>query len=491
MRFLFCCESYYPNRGGVQEVMQQLAERMAKAGHDVTVATSRNLDREFETLNGVRIREFTVAGKLAYAMTGDVDRYREFVVEFAADAILIMAAQQWSFDALWPVLDQIGSRKVFIPCGFSCLYEPAFAEYFKQLPAVLRKFDHLIFNAEHYRDIDFVRALGMENFSVLPNGVSELDFDTKPVPGFRNRLGISDRDFVFLTVGNPVNMKGHREVAEAFARLDTMGRSATLILIARWPQAEPKQPKLKLGQDDMKRSSPLSRSLLILRQRGPREFMERALQRILGISGAHVIWQRTKRTAYLAGRSVQVVRAEGWDGFRTWLTSALKRRREPIAYWVNCANQQPGKRVLCQDLTRSDLVQAYMAADLFVFASIVEYSPLVLFEAGAAGTPFLSVPVGNAEEIARWTGGGIICSAARDDRGYIRADPKVLAGEMQRCMCDPDMLFRLGAIAKHRWQQQFTWRAVAALYEGILSGRTSDVAPDGCAGSRHKKAQAR
>jgi glycosyltransferase involved in cell wall biosynthesis len=150
----------------------------------------------------------------------------------------------------------------------------------------------------------------------------------------------------------------------------------------------------------------------------------------------------------------------------------------------------PVRRVLCRDLTRSELVQAYMAADLFVFASVVEYSPLVLFEAGAAGTPFLSVPVGNAGEIARWTGGGIICPAIKDDRGYTRVDSKVLADEMRRCMRDPDMLIQLGTTARRRWRQHFTWRIVASQYEAILSGCTSDVAPDGCVGVRPNKVQA-
>src|SRR5207302_2380480 len=106
----------------------------------------------------------------------------------------------------------------------------------------------------------------------------------------------------------------------------------------------------------------------------------------------------------------------------------------PFDYWTNKANREPGKRVFYMDLPRSELVQAFMAADLFVFASNIEYSPLVLFESAAAGTPFLSAPVGNAEEIARWTGGGLICPAKIDARGYTRVDPRVLAVEMRRAM---------------------------------------------------------
>src|SRR5712691_5037237 len=103
MRLLFCCEFYHPSRGGVQEVMRQIAERMVLARHDVTVATSHLPERSFATLNGVRIREFKVAGNLAFGMSGEVEAYRDFVLHGGFDAILIKAAQQWTFDALWPV----------------------------------------------------------------------------------------------------------------------------------------------------------------------------------------------------------------------------------------------------------------------------------------------------------------------------------------------------------------------------------------------------
>jgi glycosyltransferase involved in cell wall biosynthesis len=136
---------------------------------------------------------------------------------------------------------------------------------------------------------------------------------------------------------------------------------------------------------------------------------------------------------------------------------------------------QPSKRVILTDLQRQDLIQAYFAADLFVFASRIEYSPLVLFEAAAAGTPFLTVPVGNADEIVRWTGGGILCEAAKDERGYTLVDPETLAKAMSDCMKDRERLSQLGEAARERWRAHFTWKVVASYYEDILAGRTPDV----------------
>jgi len=62
-----------------------------------------------------------------------------------------------SFNALWPVLDEIKAQGIHPPCGFSALYD-GFCGIFRALPDVLKKFDHFDFNAEKYRDIDFVRS---------------------------------------------------------------------------------------------------------------------------------------------------------------------------------------------------------------------------------------------------------------------------------------------------------------------------------------------
>jgi glycosyltransferase involved in cell wall biosynthesis len=437
LRLLLCCESYPPHRGGVQEVMRQIAERMAARGHDVTVATSRHPQRKSGVVNGVTIRAFSAGGKMVYGLNGQIDEYRQFVSKFNADTVLIMAAQQWSFDALWPILDEIKARKVFIPCGFSGLYEPDFAEYFRQLPDILRKFDHFVFNAEKYRDIDFVKDIGLRNFTVLPNGISETDFEQQRDDQFRRGLAIPEDAFLFLTVGNPIEAKGHRDVIEAFARLDTEGQPAVLLSVAAWPVA-------------------------------PSWFSAHA---------AVVV--------RYAQRLTEIVRLEGWRGFKQLIRRKLARKVlahdqpaapvETIESIAAKASAGRSKRVIRTDLKRSELIQAFMAADLFVFASRIEYSPLVLFEAAAAGTPFLTVPVGNADEIVRWTGGGLLCEATKDSRGYTRVDPANLAREMARCMKDQAMLSRLGTTGRERWRKHFTWQVVAGYYEDILSGKTPDV----------------
>ena len=416
MRILFCCQFYAPSVGGVQEVMRQLAERLVVRGHQVTVATARLLARNFNSLNGVDIKEFEVYGNLASGMAGELKEFQDFVVGGNFDVIMIYAAQQWTFDALWPELDKIVCIKVLVPCGFSGLYEPGYARYFQKLPEVLRKFDHLVFHASKYRDVNFARKCGIEKISVIPNGASEIEFEVAVSCEFRSKYGIPEESFVFLTVGSFTGLKGHLELAKAFSLMRIPdGRHATLIL----------------NGNEIQRSE---------------SGVEGNLRKLAGLI----------RTIGVKNTLVQIV--------KTFSRSTYSP--QSIAQSIN--SLRINKIVLVTDLPREELTQAYLTADLFVFASNIEYSPLVLFEAAAAGTPFLSVNVGNAAEIAEWTGAGVMCSSEIDNKGYTHVDKMELAKSMTTLMEQKELLENLGAAGRRNWRERFTWEKVADQYEHLF-----------------------
>ena len=431
MHILFCCEFYAPSKGGVQEVIKQVADRLVLFGHDVTVATRKLQSRNFDELNGVKIVEFKISGNLIYGLSGELDAYRHFVVSHNFDIIVIKAAQQCTFDALWPVLNNITVPKVFIPCGFSGLYDPAFTDYFHKLPDILRQFDHLIFYASDYRDINFTRENGINNFSIIPNGASEVEFSVAPDPSFRKRYGIGEDDSLFLTVGSFTGRKGHFEVVSAFEKMK-LKSSASLILNGNVPVF------LSEAKVEGKPSPPITMLKRLLRaiKKGP----------IVKMSLGNIL-------QYLANS----LKAIGVMKERTYTS---------IAEDIN--KFHGNKKVLITDLSRPELVQAFMAADLFIFASNIEYSPLVLYECAAAGTPFLSGPVGNSEEIAQWTGGGQICPANSDREGNIIVDPAVLAKHMSGLVNNKGLLLKMGADGKKNWSERFTWGNIATQYQNIF-----------------------
>jgi len=415
MKILFCCQFYAPSVGGVQELIRQLSEHFVQRGHIVTVATTLLSERESRSLNGVCIREFSVQGNLVTGLLGEITSYQNFVTTSEFDLILVYAAQQWTFDALWPVLDDIPCPVVFAPCGFSGLYEQGYAGYFKNLSEQLDKFDCFIFNASSYRDVDFILSRGKYRYEVIPNAANEKEFCAEPDSSFRGRMGISEQSFVFLTVGSLTGMKGHEEVIAAFERM-SLGKHAHSTLILNGNTIHNSGENMSF----------VRKLLGVFRTYGLKAGLRHVLQKAL-------------RSDHSLKSSVERVNA-----------------------------QQRNKNILMTNLDRNHLVQAFFSADLFVFASKIEHSPLVLFESAAAGLPFLSVDVGNAKEIAEWTGAGVICPSEKDKRGYTRVDIDVLAGYMEGWMGQSDKRKSMGKMGRKQWSEKFTWKHVSLQYERVF-----------------------
>jgi glycosyltransferase involved in cell wall biosynthesis len=126
-----------------------------------------------------------------------------------------------------------------------------------------------------------------------------------------------------------------------------------------------------------------------------------------------------------------------------------------------------GGRVLLLDPPREQVLDAYADADLFVFCSMVECSPIVLFEAMAAGLPFVSVDVGNAREIAEWSAGGVIAPSRRREDGLVETDVQAMAGLVDELLADPERRIEMGRRGRRAWEERFTWDTIAGDYEGL------------------------
>jgi len=126
-----------------------------------------------------------------------------------------------------------------------------------------------------------------------------------------------------------------------------------------------------------------------------------------------------------------------------------------------------GKRLIVTSLPRSHTVAAYKAADLFLFPSNIECSPIVLFECLASKTPFLTTDVGNAKEIINWSGGGILLPTRKDERGYSFAKVDQSARILEDIYHDlgkRELMRRSGFSV---WQKKFTWEKIAQEYEKL------------------------
>jgi glycosyltransferase involved in cell wall biosynthesis len=243
-------------------------------------------------------------------------------------------------------------------------------------------------------------------------------------------------------VGSLTGLKGHLEVAKAFEQSNFGDRPARLILNGNTPRPESKKRR---WFERLQIKPRIERAVSIYKQRGMvrvAKWLIRGLLERLGLDWILVKLGYPPKVAVTAEETVV----------------AVMRRINAI----------PGRRAMLVDLPRSELVQAYLNSDLFLFASKIEYSPLVLFESAAAGLPFLSAPVGNAAEIARWTGAGITCPATVDAQGYTQVDVKHLAAQLSSLSTQTEFLARLGVDGRRNWEQRFTWDRISRQYESIF-----------------------
>jgi glycosyltransferase involved in cell wall biosynthesis len=413
MKILHTVESYLPARHGMSEVVRQISERLVQRGHQVTVATSTDPRREFNQIDGVEVRSFDVHGKSAIGVWGDVSGYQSFLLDFNPDIIVNFAAQQWATDLTLPLLSRLKARKVFVPTGFSGLSDPMFRSYFSAMGDWMRSYDACVFLSDSYRDIDFARSAGIESIAIIPNGASAEEFDRLKDPGLRERLGIPEHHQLILHVAGYLSVaKGQAEAVNIFSRSSLS--NATLLLVC--PDFEQAATKALT----------------------PRQVLK----------GLY-----------------HMARGKGLRGIAFPTQLRLLRR------FKSKRNRAHNRQILEVSLSREDTINAFLDADLLLFPSWIECSPLVLFEASAARTPFLVTDVGNAREIIRWTGGGRLLPGVRcDDReGSVQADVDAGARCLDDLMTDQKAREAMAMSAHEAWRRHFTWSRIAEQYEQLYS----------------------
>lgn len=140
---------------------------------------------------------------------------------------------------------------------------------------------------------------------------------------------------------------------------------------------------------------------------------------------------------------------------------------------INTSRKFVGKHVVMIDGTkRSQVRELLKCADMFVFLSNIEASPLVLFEANAAGVPFVATNVGNSAEIAKWTGGGIIVKSHDLPNGRVGANLVDALKKVSLLAYNPILRKKLGRSGRASWQENFTWKKLTQdyldLYEELI-----------------------
>jgi L-malate glycosyltransferase len=384
MRILHTVEFYNPSIGGAQEVVRQLSERLVTLGHDVTVVTTKLPERNFKVLNGVRIEEFNIAGNAVRGFSGEIERYKKFLLESDFEILMNYAAQQWTTDLTFPLLDKISAKKVLVPCGFSGLGLQQYKNYFEQMKVWLKNYDACVYLSNNYQDINFARSCGSaENCTIIPNGAAAEEFEQNLSIDIRSQLNIPRSHFLILQVGSHTGLKGHNETIKIFKKAKI--KNSTLLIIAN------------------------------------------------SFGGG------CTRSCFLAEK----------------------------LYKYSPFSKLSDKKIIIKSLSRIETIASYQEADLFLFPSNIECSPIVLFESIASKTPFLSTDVGNSKEIIEWTNGGELLPTLKLRNGYVKADVKKSIKVLENIYNDKEKYQVLKDKGYTSWKSSFTWEKIAREYENL------------------------
>lgn len=400
MKILICVEFFHPSVGGVQEVIKQISSRLVKLSHNVTIATS-SLVKNTKSTNykKIKVKRFNITGNFVKGIHGNVKEYQNFVVNGGYDLVFIYAAQQWTFDSLIDKFNSISSRIVFVPCGFSSLYDPEYKSYFKKLNKIYPYIDSFIFHSFTYRDYKVIANKYKNKCFLVENAADLSEFDrVKDTFAYYRKPSA----FNLLNVGSFNGLKGQ-----------------LTIIMSLWFLPNDLNINLLLNGNIPKKYIYPSKSLKSIK-----------LTKALNIN---FVLSYFVRRYYL-----QLIK------FHSFFIQLVKKNIT----------------IKIDNLSRPKLVKAYKNADLFVFTSNIEYSPLVIFECIAAGLPFISSSVGNVPEIIKWTRSGEIIKSKKDNKGFTSVHPRTLALTINSVLTDHRkmLLFKkntLNASKIYNWDNIF------------------------------------
>lgn len=405
MKILHILRTYHPSSGGMHEVVKQISENLAKNGHNITIATTKLPEKSKENFENIKIIEFDISGDFSNGLKGEIDTYQKFLINSEFDIITCFAAQQATADALFPIIDKIKAKKVFVPTGFSAFYITKFKEYFEKMGEWMNKFDMNIFLSNDYRDINFAREKNVHNIRIIPNGASREEFSKEISTDIREKLNIPKNNFLILHVGSHTRQKGHKEAIEIFAKANI--NNSTFLII---------------GNDGL----------------------------------------------CLSSCQKQEAKLNKSQSFKIY-----------------------GKKIITKHLNRDETIAAYKAANLFLFPSNIECSPVVLFECMAAKLPFLTTEAGNAKEIIEWSGGGQLLPTKKNiylenyfigktkkvikkligridnDYHFCKAKINESAIILENLFNNKEKLNQLGESGHKAWEERFNWEKISKEYENL------------------------
>lgn len=232
MKLLLTSHRFWPNVGGTETAVEQLARHFVMRGHDVTVATSAEPGSpEHETRDGYRIRRFEMRriGKFRLPPAS----YRRFVLDEDWDLVHMVGQRVWSSDWLYFHLRRARSVIVFTAYGFAQwrradrkpLVDGAY--YKLVLPRALRHVTVVTAATQEEREDLLSFGVPADKIVLMGTGFEPQEFEALPT-GFRKSYGFAPDEPLLLYAGGFYANKRVDRLVEAAA-----GTGATLVVLGK------------------------------------------------------------------------------------------------------------------------------------------------------------------------------------------------------------------------------------------------------------------
>jgi alpha-maltose-1-phosphate synthase len=140
----------------------------------------------------------------------------------------------------------------------------------------------------------------------------------------------------------------------------------------------------------------------------------------------------------------------------------------PAATLTRARQHAPGPVVWIQEmLPRADVIKLYSYAAVFVCPFVYEPFGIINLQAMACETPVVASAVGGIPGIVVDGETGLLVPLARRaETDFEPKDPDVfahaLSDAINRLMAAPELRRSMGKAGRHRVEEHFSWRAVAA-----------------------------
>lgn len=234
MKILIATFTYLPEDNGVSHVAHSHATGFVQKGHEVTVITAINKERNLKQMEkeGIRVVQFDVkgSGNIRQGYFGEIKKYQEFIANFNADVMLFHCWQVWSTNLAIPVFSFNKAKKILVSHGVSAnsILSPrnvvswlCWRPYLWKMPSMLSAFDHMVFlsarkDKDRFYDYYLTQKMGLINYSIIPNGTYPINQHKSKID-FKEKYKINS-SYMILQVANYEFRKNQKMALKAFLK---------------------------------------------------------------------------------------------------------------------------------------------------------------------------------------------------------------------------------------------------------------------------------